>query len=327
MEQLKLGILGAGLISSAMAKTVAQMDDVALYAVAARDLPRAEAFAREHGVARAYGSYGEMLADPAVGLVYVATPHSHHHKHAKMCLEAGKHVLCEKAFTANAVQAADLIALAGQKGLLLVEAVWTRFLPFSKTIRALLADGAIGKVTGLTANLGYDLKHIERICRPELAGGALLDLGVYPINFASMLLGGDVAGVTSCAVLHPTGVDAQDSITLCYADGAMAQLYASMLGTTDRRGIIYGETGYMVVENINNPVSAAIYNPDYTLRETHHRPAQISGYEYEVQAAADAISAGKTECPDMPLAESLRIMELMDGLRRSWGVRYPFWGE
>ena len=327
MEQLKLGILGAGSISSVMAKTVAQMDGVAPYAVAARDMRRAEAFAREHGVERAYGSYEEMLADPAVQLVYVATPHSHHHEHAKLCLEAGKHVLCEKAFTANAAQAADLISLARQKGLLLVEAIWTRFLPISKTISGLLADGAIGRVTGLAANLGYDIKHIKRMCSPELAGGALLDLGVYPINFASMVLGGDVASVTSCAAMYPTGVDAQDSITLCYADGAMAQLRATMLSVTDRMGFIYGETGYMVVENINNPASVAIYNPDYTLRETHERPAQISGYEYEMQAAVDAIAAGRTECPEMPLAESLRIMQLMDSLRGAWGLRYPFWGE
>ena len=327
MGQLNFAFLGAGNISSLMASTLVQMDDVSLYAVAARDLPRAEAFAREFGVEKAYGSYEEMLADPGVDLVYVATPHSHHHQHAKMCLEAGKPVLCEKAFTANAAQAADLIDLARQKKLLLAEAIWTRYMPFSKTIAKLLEDGAIGRVTGLTANLGYDIKHVARMCLPALAGGALLDLGVYPINFASMLLGTQVERVSSCAVMHPAGVDAQDSITLCYADGTMAQLYANMLNVTDRQGVIYGETGYMVVENINNPLSASIYNPDYSLRETYRRPAQISGYEYEVQAAAAAIRAGEIECADMPHAESLRIMELMDGLRRAWGVRFPCWGE
>ena len=186
---MKIGILGAGGIAVQMAKTVAGMKDVENYAVAARSFERAQAFAEKYGFSRAYGSYEEMLADPQVDLVYIATPHSHHYLHAKMCLEAGKNVLCEKAFTVNADQARKLFALAKEKNLLITEAIWTRYMPSRKMIDDIISSGVIGEVTAVTANLNYAISEVERIRKPELAGGALLDVGVYTINFASMVLG------------------------------------------------------------------------------------------------------------------------------------------
>ena len=186
---MKIGILGAGGIAVQMAKTVAGMKDVENYAVAARSLERAQAFAEKYGFSKAYGSYEEMLADPLVDLVYIATPHSHHYLHAKMCLEAGKNVLCEKAFTVNADQARKLFALAKEKNLLITEAIWTRYMPSRKMIDDIISSGVIGEVTAVTANLNYAISEVERIRKPELAGGALLDVGVYTINFASMVLG------------------------------------------------------------------------------------------------------------------------------------------
>ena len=186
---MKIGILGAGGIAVQMAKTVAGMKDVENYAVAARSFERAQAFAEKYGFSKAYGSYEEMLADPQVDLVYIATPHSHHYLHAKMCLEAGKNVLCEKAFTVNADQARKLFALAKEKNLLITEAIWTRYMPSRKMIDDIISSGVIGEVTAVIANLNYAISEVERIRKPELAGGALLDVGVYTINFASMVLG------------------------------------------------------------------------------------------------------------------------------------------
>lgn len=327
MNQIKFGILGAGGIAQKMASTIAEMPEVMSYAVAARDLARAQEFADKFGIAKAYGSYEEMLADPELKLVYVATPHSHHYEHIKLCLEAGKNVLCEKAFTINAKQAEEVIAVAESKGLLLAEAIWTRYMPLSKKINELIAADAIGKVNSLTANLGYSISNIERIWNPALAGGALLDLGVYTLNFASMVLGKNIKVINSSSTYFDSGVDSQNSITIQFEEGPIAMLFSNALSVTNREGIIYGDKGYMVIENINNPEKIRIYNLDYKLIEEYEAPAQITGFEYEVLACIKAIEAGKTECEDMPHAEIIRIMKLMDGLRAEWGVRYTELGE
>lgn len=321
---MKVAILGAGNIARSMAAAVKGLGDlVTAYAVASRDLAKAEAFAREWGFQKAYGSYEEMAEDPEVDLVYVATPHSHHYAHAKLCIERGKAVLCEKAFTMNASQARELAALAREKGVLLAEAIWTRYMPSRKMIDDLVAGGAVGKVTSLQANLGYVLDHVERMRRPELAGGALLDLGVYPINFASMVFGTRVKRVTATCVKLDTGVDAQDSITLEYEDGRMAYLYATMLAQSDREGVINGDKGYIEVQNINNCEEIRVFDLDRKMTARYEVPAQINGYEYEVLACRDALARGALECPQMPLDETIRIMELMDEIRAGFGIVYP----
>ena len=177
---MNIGILGAGNIAATMATTLQSLKNVTCYAVAAREKKRAQAFADKFGFQVAYGSYVDMLSDPNVHLVYIATPHSHHYEHIKMCLKHGKHVLCEKAFTANAAQAEEVILEAREKGLLLTEAIWTRYMPMRLTIDAIIKSGIIGTPTSLSANLGYPLEHKERMVKLELCGGALLDLCVYP---------------------------------------------------------------------------------------------------------------------------------------------------
>lgn len=322
---LKVGILGAGAIARKMALTLAGMPDEAEgYAVASRSMEKAQAFAKEWNFKKAYGSYEEMLDDPEVGLVYIATPHSHHRDHALMCIRRGKPVLCEKAFTANAAQAEEVLDEARRRGVFITEAIWTRYMPLSKTINELLAGGIIGTPVMLSANLGYPLADKERMLRPELAGGALLDLGVYALNFASMVFGTEVERVVSACTRTATGVDAQDSITLTYPGGRMAVLHATMLARTDRQGIISGDKGHLVVENINNPQKITVMDNDYQVRAIYDCPKQITGYEYEVYACAEALRKGWTEAPDMPHAETLRVMKLMDALRAEWGVRFPF---
>lgn len=320
---MNVAILGAGRIAVMMAQALNGLDDsVQAYAVASRELKRAERFAREHHIQKAYGSYRELVEDEKVDLVYIATPHSHHYEHARLCLEHGKAVLCEKAFTMNRKQAQELIELAGKKRVLLTEAIWTRYMPSRIILQELLEQQVIGKVASLHANLGYPMLHKERLCKPELAGGALLDVGIYPLNFASMVFGNEVERIEGTCTKLGTGVDSQDSITLIYKDGRMAHLFASMLAATDRSGIIFGEDGYIQVQNINNCEEIRVYR-GYTLVQRLEVPEQINGYEYEVLACREALEKGWTECPQMPHSETLRMMEWMDTLREMWGIRYP----
>ena len=320
---LKVGILGAGGIACAMAKTISQMPSACCFAVASRDLEKARKFAEKWGIKKAYGSYEEMLSDPGVDLVYVATPHSHHYPHVRLCLEHGKHVLCEKAFTVNAAQARELFRIAKDKRLLLTEAMWTRYLPMRGTINEVLRSGIVGKPWLLTANLAYMISDVERLKEPSLAGGALLDVGVYPLNFAAMVFGNDPVSIQGSAVLSDKGVDRQDSITLRYADGRMAVLNATMMGMSDRRGVIDCDNGMLEIVNINCPQELRVYNRERVLIASYRAPKCITGYEYEVEACIRALDAGGIECPLMPHAETVRMMEWMDGLRAQFGVRYP----
>ena len=320
---MKFSILAPGGIAHKLAAAVDKLEGVEAYAVASRDYRRAKDFADKWGYQKAYGSYEEMLKDPEVELVYVATPHSHHYQYAKMCLEYGKHVLVEKAFTVNAKQAEELIRISKEKNLLLAEAIWTRYMPSRKMIDELVDSGVIGKVTSLTANLGYTIDHVERMQNPELAGGALLDLGVYPINFALMTFHSEVKDITTTAVMSPKGVDWINSVTLTFEDGKMAVLHSNMLVTTDRQGVIFGSNGFIEVQNINNCEEIRVYNKEREMIGKYQVPEQINGYEYEVLSCMKAIREGKCECPEMPHEETLRVMKLMDEIREIWGMKYP----
>lgn len=320
---MKFAILAPGGIAHSMAKAVSEIEKIERYAVASRDLKRAEKFAEQWGFEKAYGSYEEMVQDPQVEFVYVASPHSHHYEHANLCLEHGKHVLVEKAFTVNARQARELIRLSEEKGLLLAEAIWTRYMPSRRMLDDILACKAIGNVTSLTANLGYILPHVERMQNPELAGGALLDLGVYPINFALMAFHGEIKDVHATAIMSPKGIDWVNSITLTFEEEKMAVLHSDMLAQTDRQGVISGDKGYLEVQNINNCEEIRVFGLDRKMTARYQVPEQINGYEYEVLACIRAIEAGKTECEEMPHSEILRVMELLDRIRGQWDMVYP----
>lgn len=324
MKKGNVAIIGAGGIAGVMAATLRGMKNANCYAVAARDLDRAEAFAKQYGFKKAYGSYEEMLRDDKIDLVYVSTPHSHHYEHAKLCIDYGRPVLCEKAFTANAGQAKELIEYAREKKVFITEAIWTRYMPFLKTIREVLDRGIIGESRMLSANLSYPIGNVARLREKELAGGALLDLGVYTIHFASMMFGSDIKSVHSACTYTDTGVDEQDSITIVYQDGRMAVLNCSMLVQGDRKGIIHGTKGYAVIENINNFESMSVYDTEHKKIAFYKRPKQISGYEYEVAASLEAVEKGWLEYPDIVHSETIRIMELMDSIRGNWGIKYPF---
>ena len=321
---MNIAILGAGNIAGVMATTLQPLKDVTCYAVAARDAQRAQVFADKFGFAKAYGSYTDMLEDPEVELVYIATPHSHHYEHIKMCLNHNKHVLCEKSFTANAKQAEEVLRLAESKGLLLTEAMWIRYMPMADKIREVVNSGIIGRPTSLAANLGYPLEHVKRNVKLSLCGGALLDLGVYCLNFATMIFGNEIESMAANCIRYHSGVDAQETIMLTYRDGRMASLYSTMLARTDRRGFIHGTNGYIEIENINNFESVKVFNLERRLVAEYAAPTQVTGYEYEVYSAMKAIREGRIECPEMTHYDTLFIMQLMDNIRAAWGLRFPY---
>lgn len=318
MEKFKVGIIGAGHIAEKMAYTLGKMDSAQAYAIASRDLDKARKFAQAFGVEKAYGSYEELADDPQVQLIYVATPHSLHFPHVKMCLGKGKPVLCEKSFMLDRKEAEEVVAISRDKGVFLAEAIWTRYMPFRSTIKDLIDSGKIGKPMMITAHLGYPVAGKERIIRPELGGGALLDLGVYVINFALMMFGDGFSGMTAHCTKSETGVDLQDSITFTWPDGKMAVLEATATCASERQAIIGGDKGYVVLDNINNPLKAEIFSSDHNLIGTLHAPQQITGFEYQVQACIDAIGQGRIETDSMPHEETVKVMDIMDRIREQW---------
>ena len=320
----RIGIIGAGWIAEKMCDAIAPFTDMEIHAIASRTMEKAEAFAAEHDIRKAYGSYEEMVCDPAIDLVYIATPHSHHYDHAMLALEHGKPVLVEKAFTANARQAKELIETARSKGLFITEAIWTRYMPLSHKVREIMESGIIGEPRVLTATLCYMMENKERIVRGDLCGGALLDLGVYTLNFARMYFGTDIVKTVTNCHLGPSGMDMHESISLSFADGKMANLQSGALCLNDRQGIISGTEGYIRVDNINCPEVVEVYR-NYELVQRYTKDDDmVNGYEYQVIECRRCINEKLMESPMMPHEETISIMKQMDDLRKEWGVRYPY---
>jgi predicted dehydrogenase len=313
---VRWGILGTGGIAATFTEDLLLLDDHVVAAVGSRTVPRAGAFARKYGIRHAYGSYADLAADDSLDVIYVATPHSEHSAGARLCLLAGRAVLVEKPFTATAAETADLIALARERRLFAMEAMWTRFNPLVREIEDLVAGGAIGRVAAIRADLAsapaYQPDH--RLWNPDLAGGALLDLGVYPISFGSMLLGApeEVRALTTAA---PTGVDANTAVIARYPGGAVGLYHFGLWATSSRTATITGTGGQIIV-------SPVFYRPDrFTIKpaggEPQTRSVVIPGHGYTYQAAevARCLRAGLTESPLMPLAETLEVMRTLDAAR------------
>ena len=326
---MNVGIIGSGWIAEKMAITLQGLakdpatSDIKAYAIASRTQEKADAFAQQWGFEKAYGSYEALVEDPNVDLVYIATPHSHHYANTKMALEHGKACLVEKAFTANAREAKELLDIAHEKKIFIAEAIWTRYQPIREMILDVINSGRIGEPRLVYASLGYQMETKERILRPDLCGGALLDLGVYSINFVRMFVGGDWKEIKSQCVKSHTGMDMHDSISVIYNNGIMANMQASTLCINDKHGIISCSQGYIEVDNINNPQRAQVFDADGQCIEDIHCPKQITGYEYQVIACRDAMKQGLLVTPYMSHEETLEIMQIMDGLRKEWGVVYP----
>ena len=319
---LRVGIIGAGWIAEKAAITLNGLTQCEAYAIASRTLEKAQAFAAEWQMPKAYGSYTELINDPDVDLVYVATPHSHHYDVTKEALMADKPCLVEKAFMANYRQAKEIIDLAHARKVFLAEAIWTRYQPVVKMMRELIAS-RIGTPRLVTATLGYSMGEKPRIMRPDLCGGALLDLGVYALNFVRMFFEAGIVSIDSQCVKSATGMDLTNAITLVLSDGVLCNLQTSAACVGDNIGVVAGTEGNLIIDNINNPQKITVNGPDRTYIETIPVPQQITGYEYQVLACHEALAEGLLEPREMPHEETLYIMQLMDDLRRKWGVVYP----
>ena len=322
-KKLRVGIVGTGWIAEKAAITLNGMDDCEAYAVASRSQEKADSFAHKWGIEKAYGSYADLYADPDVDLVYVGTPHSHHYEVTRDALMADKPCLVEKAFMANYGQAQEIVNLAHERRIFLAEAIWTRYQPAVGIVRNLIDSGRIGMPRLLTATLGYSMGDKPRIMRPDLCGGALLDLGVYALNFVRMFFPADIVKMESQCVKSKTGMDLTNAISMVLADGMLCNLQSSAACVGDNIGVIAGTDGNLIIDNINNPQKITVNTHDREFVEDIHVPQQITGYEYQFAACRQALIDGRLEPREMPHEETLFIIQLMDSLRQKWGVCYP----
>lgn len=324
-RQIRWGIAGPGGISKQFAKDLAHAEGARLVAVAGRSLEKAEAFAKEFGVARAYGNLNELAEDPEVDIVYVGTLHPAHKENALAFLRAGKAVLCEKPFTMNAAEAEEIIRFAKEKRIFLMEAMWTRYLPPIRQARQWLDEGAIGEVRLVKADFGFNIgwQPESRLLDPNLGGGALLDAGIYPVSFASMVFGGRPEKIMSSARIGETGVDEQFSLLLEYEGGKTAALNGSVQLGLVNDAYIYGTKGYIHVPAFLAARSATLHiaGEDPVLFEDDRT---VAGYAFEAEEAMACLREGRTESSVMPLNETLAIMTTLDRIRRQWNLRYPF---
>ena len=320
---MRVGIVGAGWIAEKAAITLNGLDSCEAYAIASRSKEKAEAFAEKWEMKKAYGSYAELIADQDVDLVYVATPHSHHYDVTREALMAGKPCLVEKAFMANYRQAKAIVDLSRARKVFLAEAIWTRYQPVVGMVRDLISSGRIGTPRLVTATLGYSMGDKPRIMRPDLCGGALLDLGVYALNFVRMFFDADIVSMESQCVKSATGMDMTNAMSLVLSDGVLCNLQSSAACVGDNIGVIAGTDGNLIIDNINNPQKITVNTHDREFVEDIHVPKQITGYEYQFLACRQALIDGLLEPLEMPLEETLYIMELMDGFRKKWNVKYP----
>jgi predicted dehydrogenase len=327
---LKWGVIATGGIARSVSEDLSLLADAELYAVSSRGQATADSFAATYGFAQAYGDddgvhgYQRLLADDAVDVVYAATPHAQHHQIVLAALNAGKHVLCEKAFTINAREASELIDVARQRNLFLMEAVWSRFLPGMQRVFEIASSGELGEVHWVMADLGFPAPNSpsSRIWARQDGGGALLDLTVYPLLWALGTLGFPQT-VSATGLVNDDGVDAQNAITLGYHHGAQAQLTSSLLAHGPRTATVAGSLGYLQsIGSINNPRELVIgIGREEPRREEFDVVGR--GYTYELREVTRCIQQGLSESPVMPLEDSLNTMRIFDGVRAQLGVSYP----
>ncbi len=326
MDKIRWGILGAGRISSWFSTGLAACPEAEKYAVGSSSQEKADDFCRKNGWARGYASYEALLADPAVDAVYIGTPVRYHYEWAKKALEAGKPVLCEKAFTTNAAQAEALCALAREKGLFLMEAVWTKCLPVYRRTRQWLSEGLFGEIQAVDLRFYSKGQRGHRILNPEIAGGALLDLGIYPIMYACTFLGYAPSQIETCAILDPTGVDNMSSIVLRYPGGRFANITTGLAPERIYGAYVQGTKGRLLIEGENfiQATHAEVRGWDGTTIAACDGPFRANGYEFEAEEVMRCLHAGLTESPLAPLEESLAVMRIADECRRQWGLHYRF---
>ena len=326
MRTIKWGIIACGRIAKKFAADLKLVEGAELVAVAARDLSRAKAFAEEFNVQHAFGSYEELVKFDEVDVIYVSSPHSHHHEHTLLCLNNGKAVLCEKAFAINSKQAQEMVALARTQKVFLMEAMWTRFLPHYLKVKEMLDEGKIGEIKGVLAHFGFrPLPPMpQRIYDPTLGGGALLDIGIYPVFLAQSLM-----GVPDEIMAHmipaSTGVDEQCSILFKYKNGQSANLYATFTTSLETNADIFGTGGRIRLTNSFYKPSSKIQYYTGLVDTLTSIPTETDpgfGYQYEARHVGECLRQGLTESPVWSLEDTLGLMKTLDRIRLAMGLVY-----
>ena len=324
MSNFSWGILGPGGIAQAFAKDLTFIEGHTIGAVGSRSLTNAQSFANTFG-GTAYGSYEELVADSGIDAIYVATPHPAHHDNVILALNAGKPVLCEKPFAVNAKQAQAMVDAAAKNKVALMEAMWARFLPHYAKVREIIASGVLGPILSIHADHGQRLadQGIARLVDPQLAGGALLDLGIYPISFAHMILGNPTS-ITSKAVMTDRGVDAQTSMIFSYDNGAQAVLTTTMIEQTPCRAVVAGLDGWLEIDRtFYNPASMRVILNDGSV--TEYPNAYVGhGLREQAESFKQIVQSGAVESKDLTWKDTVDIMKSMDTVRSQIGLKYPF---
>lgn len=326
MNKIRWGIIGAGGISSKFAEALNYMADTELAAIASRSLVKAEEFASRFSITKAYGSYEELAKDPEIDVIYIGTPHPEHKENAALCLKNGKPVLCEKSFTLNQTDTQYLIDLAKEHNVFLMEAMWTKFQPVAKQVKQWILEKKVGNVRYINVAFGYQAEFDinSRLFNPGLGGGALLDVGVYPVAYAIYLMGKLPDEVVSTALLGKSVVDEINVIAMKFKEeGVIANLSSAITVNCGTDAIIVGDEGKIVVPCFWAAQSAKLFDLNDNLLETCDIPFECNGYEYEAAEVNHCLKQGKMESDIVPLTDTLDIMKLMDGLRNTWKVVYP----
>ena len=323
-QEFKWGILGTGGIAQAFARDLSFLNNHIVAAVGSRKKERAEEFAIEFPGCRAHASYESLVSDPDIDAIYVASPHPMHVTHTLLALNAGKPVLCEKPFSINASEARAMVEASIENNVALLEAMWMRFLPHIFEVRKIIASGVLGEIMSVTADHGQRLadQGIARLVEPSLAGGALLDLGIYPVSFAHMVLGVPQS-IEASAVMTDKGVDASTSILFTYNSGAQAVLTTTMIAQTPCRAVISGINGWLEIDRtFYNPASMRVHLYDGTVTEY---PSKYQGHGLREQAIEfeNIVRSGRYESLHLTHKHTLEIMELMDQIRNKIGLKYP----
>lgn len=324
MKEIKWGIIGAGRISTKFATALVGMDNTKLAAIASRNMDNAKEFATKFGIEKSYGSYEDLVNDPEIDVIYIGTPNTEHKRNAELCIKNKKAVLCEKPFALNEKETKYLIELAKENQVFLMEAMWTKFLPVTQKVKEWMETGKIGNVLKLDINFGFQTKFDEssRLFNIDLAGGALLDVGVYPIAYSIFLMNQFPKEIRSTAIVGKSGVDEQNAILFHFDNKVIATLSSAITAKVGQDAVIIGDNGRIVVPNFWMADQAFLYNGDGNLLESFSEGARINGYEHEANEVNQCIMEGKIESDIVPLRDTLNIIKIMDTLRCEWGIKY-----
>ncbi|MEM6523318.1 MAG: Gfo/Idh/MocA family oxidoreductase [Bacteroidota bacterium] len=326
MHTVNWGILGTGKIATKFAEDLPTVENAKLVAVGSRSSKSAQEFAQKFGADRAHPTYLDLVKDPEVDIIYVSTPHSFHKENTILCLNHGKAVLCEKPIGVNRLELEEMINIAQQRKLFMMEAMWTYFLPTINKTKEWIANGSIGEIQHIKADFGFKAPYdpAKRLFNPELAGGALLDVGIYPLAFSLLFAQSDVSNLSASSTKSSTGVDLTNTYQLYFENGVTADLSCSLGHRFDNDGIIYGTEGYIKLPLFWKSTDAFLYKYNSTEVKSFTDERETNGYNFEAQEATNLLLQGKTESSIMPKSVSLNLLEHMDNIRREIGLIYPF---